>query len=116
MATEARPSARNACPHCGKPPGLRFWHLLPSGSSRRVLTCVHCGGKYDLSDTSKMASIMGGLLGIGPGIYALGTIVKHGHGSAVNTVAGTATAAAFFMAGSLFFAWITQRLVSKKSR
>lgn len=111
MVNEARTNARNSCPHCGRPPGLRLWHLLPSGNSRRVLTCAQCGGRYDLSDASKMASIMGGLIGIGPGIYALGKIVKQGHGSAVYTVAGTAAAAACFMAGSLLLAWITQRLV-----
>jgi hypothetical protein len=114
MANEAPPSARNSCPHCGKPPGLRFWHLLPSGNSRRVFKCVQCGGQYDLSDTSKVASVMGGLLGIGPGIYALGKIVNRGHGSAVYTVAGTAAAAACFMAGSLLLAWITERLVPKR--
>jgi uncharacterized protein (DUF983 family) len=113
MANEDRSSTRNTCPHCGKPPGLRFWYLLPSGNSRRVLACAACGGTYDLSDASKMASIMGGLLGIGPGIYALGKIVKLGHGSVIYTVAGTAIAAAFFMTGSLLLAWITQRLVPK---
>jgi len=110
---DAAPSPRTACPHCGKKTGMRFWYLLPSGNSRRVLKCEHCGGKYDLSDLSKMASIMGGLLGIGPGIYALGKIVNKGHGSAVYTVVGTVVAAASFMAGSLLFASITRRLVPK---
>jgi uncharacterized protein (DUF983 family) len=110
---EPPPNARTDCPHCGKKTGMRFWYLLPSGSSRRVLKCEHCGGKYDLSDASKMASIMGGLLGIGPGIYALGKIVQAGHGSAAYTVVGTVVAAASFMAGSLLFASITRRFVPK---
>lgn len=113
MASEQRPGARTACPHCGKPPGLRWWNLLPSNNARRVLTCVHCGGKHDLSDASKTASIMGALLATGPAILLLGKVVKYGHGQAVWVVAGTAAAAAVFMAGSLLLAWITLRLVPK---
>jgi hypothetical protein len=113
MVNERRVGARKACPHCGKAPGLRWWYLLPSNNSRRVLTCVHCSGKYDSSDGSKTASIMGALLGTGPAILLLGKIVKHGHGSAVWVVAGTVAAAGVFMVASVLLAWLTLRLVPK---
>jgi hypothetical protein len=113
MVDESPARARHACPHCGKPPGLRWWTLLPSSNARRVLTCLQCRGKYDLSDASKIASIFGGLLGLGPAIFILGKLVRHGHGAAVWTLAGTVAAGATFMAGSLLLAWITLRLVPK---
>jgi hypothetical protein len=60
-----------------------------------------------------MASIIGGLLGMGPGIYILGQIVKRGHGSALGILAGTAAAGLTFVCASLLLGWITRRLVSK---
>jgi hypothetical protein len=113
MADERRSGARNACPHCGQPPGLRWWYLLPTNNRNRALKCDRCGGKYDVSDGSKIASIMGGLLGIGPAILLLGQIVKYGHGSAASIAAGTAAAAALFMAGSVVLGRLTLQLVSK---
>lgn len=113
MASEPQPGARNVCPHCGKRPGLKWWYLLPSNNTRRVLKCVQCGGRYDLSDTSKIASIFGGLLGVGPAIIVLGKIVKYGHGQIAWIGAGTAVAAGIFMAGSLLLAWVTSRIVPK---
>ena len=56
---------------------------------------------------------MGAILGIGPAILLLGKIVKYGQGSKVWLVAGTAAAAALFMAGSLLLAWLTLKLVPK---
>lgn len=113
MVDEPRAGARDACPRCGKPPGLRWWHLLPTSNKRRVLTCVQCNAKYDLSDVSKTASIMGALLGIGPAILLLGKIVKYGHGSTEWLVAGTAAAGLLFISGSLLLARLTLRLVPK---
>ena len=113
MASEPKPSRRLACPHCGKPPRLRWWYLLPTNNSRRVLTCAQCNGGYDLSDSSKVASIMGGLLGLGPAVLLLGKIVKYGHGSKVWVVVATAAAAALFMTGSVLLGWLTARLVPK---
>src|SRR5260221_10051659 len=101
MAEHPRTGARNACPHCGKPPGLRWWYLLPTNNPRRVLKCVPCGGKYDLSDGSKTASIMGGLLGVGPAILILGKVVKFGRGQAIWIGVGTAAAATVFVAACL---------------
>jgi hypothetical protein len=76
---------------------------------------VQCNGKYDVSDVSKTASIMGALLGIGPAIMLVGKIVKYGRGATVWIVAGTAAAAALFMAGSVLLARLTLGLVAKKS-
>jgi uncharacterized protein (DUF983 family) len=113
MVSEPQPGARNACPRCGKPPGWRWWHLLPTNNSRRVLTCAHCKGGYDFSDSSKIASIMGGLLGLGPAVLLLGKIVKYGHGSRVWVVVATAAAALLFMTGSVLLGWLTARLIPK---
>jgi uncharacterized protein (DUF983 family) len=113
MASEPKPGARLACPHCGKSPGLRWWYLLPSNNSRRVLTCRQCNAGYDLSDSSKIGSIMGGLLGLGPAVLVLGRIVKYGHGTKVWVVVATAAAAAMFMTGSVLLGWLTARLVPK---
>jgi hypothetical protein len=79
-----------------------------------VFKCKHCGGGYDLSDGSKIASIMGALLGIGPGIYVLGKIVQRGHRSVLHTIVGTAAAAGLFMLGSLLLGWLTRKLVAKR--
>src|SRR3954466_11767371 len=114
MVSEPNPGGRNACPHCGKPPGLRWWYLLPTNNSRRVLTCAQCNGGYDLSDASKIASIMGGLLGLGPAVLLLGRIVKFGNGSKVWVVVAPAAAAALFMTGSVLLGWLTARLVPKR--
>ena len=113
MVDQPKAGARNVCPHCGKAPGLRWWYLLPSNNSRRVLTCAQCNGGYDVSDNSKIASIMGGLLGIGPAVLLLGQIVKYGHGSKLWIVAATAAAAVLFMTGSVLLGWLTARLVQK---
>jgi len=114
MVDEPKSGPRNVCPHCGKAPGLRWWYLLPSNNARRILTCAKCGGGYDQSDSSKIASIMGGLLGVGPAVVLLGRITKYGHGSAVSVGVGVAVALVLFMAGSVLLGRLTMRLVPKR--
>jgi hypothetical protein len=113
MPNEASGSGRR-CPHCGNPPGLRWSALLPSNSRDRSYTCLVCGGRYDTSDMSKMASIFGGLLGIGPGIYVLGILVKGHSGSALAVGAGTLMVVAAFGLGSISLAWLALRLEAKR--
>jgi hypothetical protein len=60
-----------------------------------------------------MASILGGLLGMGPGVYILLTLVQRGHGSALGILAGTAAAGLLFVCASLLLGWISRGLVSK---
>lgn len=67
-----------------------------------------------MSDVSKMASIFGGLLGIGPGIYLLGKLVKGHTGSALAIGAGTLVVVAAFGIGSISLAWLTLRLAAKR--
>ncbi|HSU39328.1 MAG TPA: hypothetical protein VLJ38_07165 [Polyangiaceae bacterium] len=104
---------RTACPHCKQRAGVRFWYLLPSSNSRRVLTCVHCGGHYDLADGSKMASIFGALLGLGPGVYLLGKIVQFGHNATPYKILGTVACFSLFVVLSMVAGALTLRLVAK---
>jgi hypothetical protein len=113
VAHEQPAANRSACPHCGKPPGLRWWYLLPSNNPKRVFTCAQCGGKYDLSDPSKIAAIMGALLGSGPAILIVGKIARYGHGQAVWIALGTAAAAAVFLAVTVLVSRLALRLVAK---
>ena len=88
--------------------------MLPSNNRDRVFACRACGGRYDLSDISKMASIFGGLIGIGPGIYLLGWMVKgHGH-SAVAVGGGTLLVVLAFGLGSIGLGWLTLRYEAKR--
>ena len=113
MTNEQPSRRRTACPRCGKAAGLRFWYLLPSGNPARAFTCASCGGKYDLSDMTRTASVMGALLGVGPGIVVVGKIARHGHGQAAWVLLGTAAAAALFIGVTVLVARLTLRLVPK---
>jgi hypothetical protein len=108
---EAR--SKDSCPHCGKPAGLRWWDLLPSGARHRTLKCQACGGGYDLSDGSKMAAMIGGLVALGPAILLFGRIIKAGHGSKLYLVAATVLVVLAFGLASLALARITMRLDRK---
>ncbi|HXJ19332.1 MAG TPA: hypothetical protein VMT03_03795 [Polyangia bacterium] len=112
--TAGAASTKRLCPHCGRPPGLRWYHLLPSNNRNRVLKCASCGGGYDLSDGAKIASMMGGFLGLGPSILLFGKIAKAGHGSAAATLTGTIVVAAAFALGSMLVASLALALVPKK--
>ena len=111
--SEASGSNKRACPHCGKPPGLRWYHLLPSNNRNRVLKCVACGGAYDVSDGAKIAAMIGGFLGMGPAILLFGKIARAGHGSAAATLGGTIIVAAAFALGSVLVASLALSLVPK---
>lgn len=113
MSENAPQPSRASCPHCGKPPGLRWTHFLPSNARGRVLKCQACGGGYDLSDGCKMAGMMGALLGMGSAILLFGRIVKAGHASAPSKIAGTAVVIAGFALGSALVTWISLKLVRK---
>jgi hypothetical protein len=59
-----------------------------------VLTCKACGRHYDLTDRSKMGSIVGGMVGMGFGLLVpFQWIVKSGHGSKLSAFVGIAVAA-----------------------
>ena len=113
MPTPSKDSSGRACPHCGKSPGLKWTALLPSNNPNRSYACQACGGRYDTSDISKMASLFGGLLGLGPGIYAFGHLVKGQGRSALVVTGGTMVVVLAFGAGSLALAWLALRFVSK---
>ena len=113
MPNDSRPAGSTDCPHCGKPPGLRWSYLLPSGNRKRVFTCTQCGGKYDLSDGAKIASIMGALLGGWPAIMAVGKIAHYGGGGAAWILLGTAAAAGIFIGVTVLVARLALRLVAK---
>jgi hypothetical protein len=105
---------RDACPRCGKPSGVTFWHLMPSNQRNRTLTCKACGGHYDLSDHSKMASILGALAGMAVGmVFPFQWIVKAGHGSKLSAFSGISVAAVCVGLGAAIAARLALRLVSK---
>lgn len=84
--------------------------LLPSNNRNREYRCQACSGKYDLSDTSRIASLFGGLIGLGPGIYLFGYLNKVGGHTALVTAAGTIAVVVAFGICSLSLAWLTLRL------
>ena len=113
MVTE-NPSSRDACPHCGKPAGVRWSHLLPTNARNRAFKCQSCGGLYDLSDKCRIASLIGGLAGMFPAILLLGRIVQAGNGSKWSVIAGTAVVALAFGAMSIAVGALTLRLQPKR--
>jgi hypothetical protein len=113
MSEPAPTPSRASCPHCGKPPGLRWVHFFPSNARGRVFKCQACGGGYDLSDGCKMAGMLGALIGMGPAILLFGRIVKAGHGAGPYVVAGTAVVIGGFALGSALVTWISLKLVRK---
>ena len=106
--------ANDSCPHCGQPVGLSWWALVPSTDRRRQLKCRACGKEYDLSDASKMASMLGGHMGMGLTFVLLfGRIVKAGGGSKLYIALATAILVAGFGLGATILARIGLRLVAK---
>jgi len=75
---------------------------------------VHCQGHYDLADSSKIASTVGALFGLGPGVYLLGTIVRAGHNQALYKIAGSVACMALFLIGSMVAGALTLKLVPKR--
>jgi ribosomal protein S14 len=114
MAEELVVRSKDSCPHCGKPVGLSWWTLLPSSDRRRKLNCQACGRQYDLSDASKVSSMIGGLVGMGLTVLLLfGRIVKAGHGSKLFVGLGTVVVVLGFGLGAMALARITLRLEPK---
>jgi len=113
MPDAASTPSRFRCPHCGKPPGLRWTQFLPSNTRNREFTCRACGNAYDTSDACRMAGMMGALLGMGLSILLFGRIVKAGHGATPSVVAATAVVIAGFALGSVIVTWISFKLVRK---
>jgi hypothetical protein len=94
--------------------GLTWWTLVPSSDRRRKLKCQACGGQYDLSDGTKMASMMGGMVGMGLTVLLLfGRIVAAGHGAKAYIALATAVVMFGFGLGAVGLARITLRLESK---
>jgi hypothetical protein len=84
--------------------------LLPSNARGRSFACQACGGRYDLSDTSRVVSLLAGMLSLGPGVILFGRIVKAGGHSKPSVVAGTACIALLFGVVTVAVAWATLRL------
>lgn len=106
--------SKDSCPHCGKPVGLSLWTLLPSNDRKRKLSCNVCGRQYDLSDSCKISSMMGGMVGMGLTVLLLfGRIVAAGHGAKLYIALATAVVLLGFGLGALALARLTLRLVRK---
>jgi hypothetical protein len=88
--------------------------LLPSNNRNRSYPCQSCGGRYDLSDGSKVASILGGVLSMGPGVFLFSRLTR-GHGGSMSSVLiGTLAIMAVFACGSIVAGRLTLGLVPKK--
>src|SRR3954468_19537109 len=96
--------SRSSCPRCGARIRLRIRDLFPSGERNRVLKCPACSGHYDLSDGCRIASMMAGLVAMGPGILLFSRVVHAGHGTKLALLAGTAVVALAFSAGAVLVA------------
>ena len=107
--------SKDACPHCAKSVGLSWWDLLPSRDNNRILTCRACGGHFDLSNACKMASIVGGMLGMALGMFfPFVWIVKAGHSSKISIIEGIAAAALAVGLAATTAARLTLHLESKR--
>ena len=92
MSTPPAARPKDACPHCGGTTGMSLWALFPSRDNNRRLTCKSCGRSYDVSNNSKMASVLAGMLGMAAGTMGpFVWILKAGHGSKLSVVGGIAT-------------------------
>jgi hypothetical protein len=110
---DATTTKGNTCPHCGKPVRVRWASLLPSNNRKRAFKCESCGQLYDLSDGSKVASILGGVLALGPGVLLFGKITKGHGGSSLSMGLGTLAIILVFAAGSILAGRLTLGLVRK---
>ena len=91
-----------------------WWDLLPSRDNRRFFTCKACGGHFALSNFCKMASIVGGMLGMAFGMFfPFEWIVKAGQGSKTSIIEGIAVAALTVGFAATTAARLTLQLESK---
>jgi hypothetical protein len=93
---------------------VRWSSLLPSNNRNRSYTCGACGGRYDLSDGSKVASILGGVLGLGPGVLLFGAVTRGQGGSKSSVLMGTIAIVAVFALGSIVSGRLALGLVRKR--
>jgi len=78
------------------------------------LKCHACGKQYDLSDATKMWSMLGGMAGMGVTVlFLFGRIVAAGHGSKIYIALATAVVLFGFGLGAGALARATLRLVRK---
>jgi hypothetical protein len=95
--TGAPGKSKDSCPHCDKSVGLSNWTLLPSRDNKRVLACKSCGGHFALSNACKMASMLGGMVGMAVAVaFPFGWIVGVGHGGKLYLVLGVVVVALGF--------------------
>jgi hypothetical protein len=92
---------------------VRWTNLLPSNNRKRSFKCESCGQKYDLSDGSKTASILGGVLSMGPGVLIMGRITRGQGGSPTSLLIGTAAIIAVFALVSVVAGRLALGLVRK---
>jgi len=97
MTNEPTAQAKDSCPHCGKSVGLSGWTLLPSRNNNRILTCKSCGRHFDLTNSCKMASMLGGMVGMALAVaFPFAWIIRVGHGSKLYLVSGVIAVALGF--------------------
>jgi hypothetical protein len=94
---------------------LVWWDLLPSRDNKKFFICKACGGRFELSNACKMASVMGAMLGMALGMFfPFQWIVKAGHGTKISVVEGIAAAVLTVGFASTTAARLTLRLESKR--
>jgi hypothetical protein len=109
-----RNESNDHCPRCGKSVGMSWWTLLPSRDNHRVLTCKACGGHFDFANASKMAGVMGGMLGMVLGVLIpFGWIVRAGNGSKLSIFAGAIVVMASVCLGSVGLTRMMLRLETR---
>jgi hypothetical protein len=93
---------------------LSWWALLPSRDNKRAFTCKACGGHFDLSNACKMASVIGGMLGMALAMsFPFQWIVQAGHGSKASIFEGIAVVALAIGLASTAVARLALRLESR---
>ncbi|HEX4406180.1 MAG TPA: hypothetical protein VH560_15185 [Polyangia bacterium] len=92
---------------------MRWASLLPSNDRKRSFKCAACGQLYDLSDGSKVASILGGVLSLGPGVLLFGNITRGHPRSPIAVALGTLVIIAVFAVGSIVAGRVALGLVRK---
>ena len=95
--------------------GFVWWDLLPSRDNKKFFICKSCGGRFELSNACKMASVMGAMLGMVLGMFfPFQWIVRAGHGTKLSIVEGVAVAVLTVGFASTTAARLTLRLEPKR--
>jgi hypothetical protein len=94
---------------------LVWWDLLPSRDNKKFFICKACGGRFELSNACKMASVMAAMLGMALGMFfPFQWIVRAGHGTKLSVVEGIAVAALTVGFASTTAARLALRLEPKR--